>query len=567
MKPRDLHLINHALTGPSGPGPDLQAALDRLLQGMGLGLGLVSLLDRDANALTLVAHRGLSDASADALSERALDASIFRRVVDAGSPLACNTSSLERSTEQVTLQRDGWRALIAVPLLSGQGPEGVLAVAKEQAYQFSPEEVDWLAVAGGQIGLALESARLRGDLARQRRIQEHQNSVVEEISSELELSNILPRMLRIAEELVDADAGGVSLLDSDTGAVYYPYLHNLPQELTSASFPVGEGVAGKVIATGQPLLVADYQQYPGALPDFARLGLGSAVSVPLTSGEETIGALTLVRLSHERHFGRQDVEMLTIIGRQATLAIQNARLYENLRFYARQITRAQEEERKRIARELHDETIQILIVILRRLESFSALDQNLSADAEQRLVRLQELVVDTIGGVRRFVQDLRPPALDHLGLVAATEGLAGDLMDKQAITTELRVTGEPRRLAPEEELVLFRIAQEAMSNVRRHSGATRASVRIAFLPSYVTLTVEDDGDGFAAPERTEDLVGQGRLGLAGMRERARTFGGALTIRSQPGQGTTIVAEIPVQPQSPESSGIPRGDDSELASGG
>jgi two-component system sensor histidine kinase DegS len=225
-----------------------------------------------------------------------------------------------------------------------------------------------------------------------------------------------------------------------------------------------------------------------------------------------------------------------------------ARQKELHQFYARRITQAQEEERQRIARELHDETLQMLIVLSRRLEALAATPQLTSETARQKLSSLRELVVHAVRDARRFVRDLRPPALDHLGLVAAIRGLVNDLGDGGGITAQLEVQGPARRLLPEEELTLFRIAQEALNNVRWHSGASRATVRLVFTPDRVQMAVEDNGKGFKAPDGIGDLVAAGKLGLVGMGERARTLGGTLSVRSLQGQGTSIRVDLPVQPE-------------------
>jgi signal transduction histidine kinase len=149
--------------------------------------------------------------------------------------------------------------------------------------------------------------------------------------------------------------------------------------------------------------------------------------------------------------------------------------------------------------------------------------------------------------VRRFVQDLRPSTLDHLGLVATFEGLTSNLKEKDGIEAELEVLGEARRLMPEEELVLFRLVQETLSNVRRHSGASQVAVQVEFHPGRVRIVIEDNGQGFSVPERMSDLVSMGKLGLVGMHERARTLGGTLTIQSRLGGGTTVVVDTSVKP--------------------
>ena len=155
--------------------------------------------------------------------------------------------------------------------------------------------------------------------------------------------------------------------------------------------------------------------------------------------------------------------------------------------------------------------------------------------------------------LRRFIKDMRPPALDHLGLVPAVEGLTSDLAEKEGIEIRLTVEGEKRRLTPEEELVLFRIAQESLNNARRHSQASQVVIQMEFYPDGVRMTIHDNGQGFKVPEKTGDMVATGKLGLIGMYERARLLGGTLLVESEPGKGTTVIADVPIQPD-------PRGED-------
>jgi len=305
-----------------------------------------------------------------------------------------------------------------------------------------------------------------------------------------------------------------------------------------------EGVAGEAMATAQPVTISDYQNYENAVPAFLDAGLVSVVAVPIVSGNRSFGTLAVGSRQEPKRFSATEVSTLAGVGRQAGIAIDNARLYQNMRYYARQITRAQEDERKRIAREAHDETAQILVALSRRLDALMA-SSELPPDAfRKRLEGVRELTTDALQSVRRFSQDLRPPVLDDLGLVAAIRGLARNL-EEIGVKTELRVLGSPYRLSPEEELVLFRIAQESLNNVRRHAGASQAKVLVSFNHDSVQVAVEDNGQGFEAPSKFVDLVGLGKLGLIGMHERARILGGALRIVSQPGQGTRVVVDAPV----------------------
>jgi signal transduction histidine kinase len=236
----------------------------------------------------------------------------------------------------------------------------------------------------------------------------------------------------------------------------------------------------------------------------------------------------------------EELHLLAAIGNQIGVAIEKARLYQNMRSYARQVVQAQEDERRRIARDLHDEIIQTLILVIRRLESLVGR----SSEVDQELVAAVELVRKTLQDVRRSVRDLRPPALDHLGLRAALGGLIDQLQHREGIDAALSVEGEARRLAPEIEVTLFRIAQEALNNVRRHAAASRATVRLAFGPDAVQMVIEDNGRGFAVSEGEQGLVGRDRWGLIGMQERARALGGRVTIQSEPGQGTLVVVDVP-----------------------
>jgi two-component system sensor histidine kinase DegS len=219
---------------------------------------------------------------------------------------------------------------------------------------------------------------------------------------------------------------------------------------------------------------------------------------------------------------------------------------KSLRNYLREITRAQEEERRRIARELHDETAQDLVVLSRQLDSFvvSAINR-LPVEDISYLEGLRQQTEKISEGVHRFSQDLRPSVLDDLGLVPALEWLTSELTEHFGIAVEMRVMGSVRRFSPEIELVLFRIAQEALRNVWKHSGAKKAGVTLEFGDGKTVLTISDEGKGFGLPERMDDLTVAGKLGLAGMRERAQLIGGSLSLESEPGKGTTVTLEVSI----------------------
>jgi two-component system sensor histidine kinase DegS len=213
-----------------------------------------------------------------------------------------------------------------------------------------------------------------------------------------------------------------------------------------------------------------------------------------------------------------------------------------LRFYLGQIIKAQEDERKRIARELHDDTTQALVVLSRRLDALTAHEQ-LPEPAVQRLEELRDLADDTLQGVRRFIQDLRPPVLDDLGLLPALESLTANLM-QDGVRSEFKVLGDRRSLSPEVELILFRIAQEALGNVKKHAQASKVRVKMEFSDAQVRITVGDNGKGFRLPKAMDGLAEVGKLGLIGMQERAQLIGGTLKIQSGLEKGTTVIVDVP-----------------------
>jgi len=215
-----------------------------------------------------------------------------------------------------------------------------------------------------------------------------------------------------------------------------------------------------------------------------------------------------------------------------------------MRDYVAAITMGQEEERRRLARELHDDTAQSLIALGQRLEM---IQKALHKDPQETLAQLAELramTAQALANVRQFSRNLRPIYLEDLGLVPALEMLVQEMGTRNGMAPELRVSGTARRLSPDLELAIYRIVQEALSNVSRHAHARHVTVEAAFEADGVSVSVEDDGVGFQVPESPDALVQAGHFGLMGIRERVLLFGGRVTISSQPGAGTRLAVYLP-----------------------
>jgi signal transduction histidine kinase len=215
---------------------------------------------------------------------------------------------------------------------------------------------------------------------------------------------------------------------------------------------------------------------------------------------------------------------------------------ESLRGHLGAVTAGQEEERRRLARELHDDTIQSLIALNQRgqlaqmeLEDHPALE---------KLTEMQEMMAQIIADLRRLTRDLRPIYLEDLGLVPALDMLVRDTNAALNIPVNFETSGDDRRLRPEVELALYRLAQEALNNVVRHAQASLVVVRLDFAGDTIRLQIADDGCGFEVPESPAEMAPVGHFGLLGMQERAELIGARLTVNSAPDQGTRVSVTLP-----------------------
>ena len=269
-----------------------------------------------------------------------------------------------------------------------------------------------------------------------------------------------------------------------------------------------------------------------------RMGVRSALYVPLLAEGRPIGVVvTHDKLGATSSFTDEDVRLTESLAARAATAVTLSQRVS--RDAVRRVVEAQELERARLARELHDETGQALTSILLGLKSLE--DGSDSDDTGAAVAELRQLVVSTLQDVRRLAVELRPAALDDFGLVPAIERLRDIVEEQGEISVEVQSELSDARLPADAETALYRIAQEAFTNVLKHAGAARVTVRLSRRDDIVTLVVHDDGKGFDPAN-----VREGSLGLLGMRERVALLGGRLTIDSSEGAGTMLKAEVPVR---------------------
>ena len=218
--------------------------------------------------------------------------------------------------------------------------------------------------------------------------------------------------------------------------------------------------------------------------------------------------------------------------------------------YIEKVLETQESERQRIAQELHDETIQTLLVILGHTETLISADHHEASEVKEHAGQIRDTTINVVENLRRLSLDLRPSILDNLGLIPALRWLV-DRMGKDCnIRGKITISGTERKLSSRVESTIFRIVQEALNNIRRHSQAYNAFITLGFTDTNLKMKIEDDGQGFSAPKEIGWFANKGSLGLIGMQQRISSLGGAFQIHSRPGEGTVLLFDLPAKDELP-----------------
>jgi len=376
------------------------------------------------------------------------------------------------------------------------------------------------------------------------------------VSGLRDLDAILRVGLDSVLSIMEGAVGGVLLLDEETKMLSYRLHRGLSAKYAEdMRMKLGEGIAGRVAQSGKAIVVEDISKdRRAALPVLVSTeALKAFISVPLRAEDRILGVMNVA--SHTAHrFTKDDMYLLHSIGDQLGVAIEQARLYERLtkarerlRRLARQNLVAEEEERRRIARELHDETSQSLSGLALQLQALVGMaEMSGRQDAEfiAALKKVQSLTVQVHSEVSRLIADLHPALLDTLGLVPAVRQHAEARLRHLGIDVSVETKGGDRRLPSDVEVALFRFVQGAIGNIAQHSKAKNAVIALEYQHNELLLRIGDDGQGFDVSEITDvEESGRGR-GLFSMRERVGFLGGTSWVESQLGQGTTVWARVP-----------------------
>jgi signal transduction histidine kinase len=429
------------------------------------------------------------------------------------------------------------KTFLGVPvLLRGAAYGNLYLTEKHDGVDFTEDDEELVRLLAGQAAVAIENARLYESATRWNRQLESLNEVAAALVSETSLVPLLRLIADRLQELIEARLVTIALPAPDGSMV-----------VAAASGENAENALREpeVSQRSKTRAVLDRRRSERVNSVFddpeidqrasRRFGYTAGLWVPLVVRDRAVGVIACHdKLGADPRFSEDDLRLAEGFALRASSAVELSERVQ--RDALRRVVEAQELERRRLARELHDETGQALTSILLGLKAVE--DARDAGQRDDAFAELHELVVATLQDVRRLAVELRPKALDDFGLVPALRRLAQSFTEQIGIAADVEAYLGDGRLPAEIETALYRLVQEALTNVVKHARASRVSISLVRRTGSVSAVIEDDGVGFSGPS------GEG-LGLVGMRERVGLLNGRLVVESRPGRGTTIVAEVPL----------------------
>lgn len=542
-KLRQLLEIGRSLTAEL----DLDVLLARVLETArdvcGARYAALGVLDTERTGLAQFHTIGEESAVHDAIGHLPRGRGILGLLIDQPVPIRLQDVSQHPRSYGFPPGHPPMRGFLGAPIvIRGEAWGNLYLTEKCDADDFTDEDLDAIVVLAQWAAIAIDNARLFGtteerrvELERAVRGMEAARDIALALGGETDLDRILELIVKRARALVEADALLIWLVDGDVLRVAAHAGNATPT--AGAAVPLQGSTSGETLRTGLPQRVDDVSTLAIAPDRFGLGGARSALLVPLIFRGRGLGVLAAFD-----HIGTSGVAFspdeeraLQSFAASAATAVATARSVEAQRL--RDSIAAAEAERKRWARDLHDETLQGLGGLKLALSAALRADP---ADAPERITFAIGEVERQITALRGIISDLRPPALDELGLEPALRSLAERQATVNGLEVHVRLELGGRRLDPELETIAYRVAQEGLTNVAKHAGATRVDVGLRAVDGVVELTVADDGRGLD-PERVRGASG---YGLVGMRERAELRGGELAIGPGADGGTTLVLTLP-----------------------
>jgi signal transduction histidine kinase len=498
----------------------------------------LGLIDRAGTGLERFITYGISDEVRTEIGNPPHGRGILGVLIRDARPLRLHEISQDPRSVGFPPGHPPMSTFLGVPIrLRGAAYGNLYLTEKVGGGDFTDEDEELLTLLAAQAAVAVENARLYESATSWSQQLESLNEIGGALVGELELDPLLNLVVTRARELIGARLVAIALPAGDALRIAAADGDGA-DDLASIDSLSQDSKTGRVLERGRSERVDSLLEDPDVNQDVARrLRASTGLYVPLLARDRPIGVLVAHdKLGPDQRFSSSDLRLAEQFAVRAAIAVDLSRRVA--RDALRRVVSGQELERRRLARELHDETGQALTSILLGLRAVEETDS--AEQMHEAASELRELVVATLQDVRRLAVQLRPKALDDFGLAAALERLAQTFAESTGIHVDLEAQLGKERLPPEVETTLYRIVQEALTNVVKHADASRVSILLVRRDASATAVIEDDGRGFDSQAARED-----GLGLLGMRERVELHDGRLTVESQAGSGTTLVVEVPL----------------------
>jgi signal transduction histidine kinase len=523
----------------------LDAVLQRIVESAasltGAQYAALGVINQSRQALERFVVTGLDDATREAIGDLPRGRGILGVLIRDATPLRLDDLSTDPRSVGFPPNHPPMRTFLGVPvLLRGVAYGNLYLTEKAGSGPFTEEDQEIVQLLAGQAAVAIENARLYESATRWGEQLQSLTDVGNALSTEIELPKLLDLVVGRLRELIDARIVFIARPQPGGAAVIETVAGDDPGDYAGIVLDPLKSKTARVLERRRSERVDSLLEDPEVDQATARkLGARTGLWVPLVVRDRAIGVLVAQDKedSDDARFTAEDLRIAEAFAERAALAID---LSERVaRDALRRVVAGQELERQRLARELHDETGQALTSILLGLKAIE--EAGNGQDVRKSVRELRGLVVGTLQDVRRLAVELRPKALDDFGLVPALQRLAETFAEQTGIRVHVQAALGDSRLSGETETALYRIVQEALTNIIKHAQAATVSVVLTRKGDRVVAVIEDDGRGFD-PTDTRDE----RLGLLGMRERITLVNGKLSVESRPGEGTTIAVEVPGQ---------------------
>jgi signal transduction histidine kinase len=521
----------------------LEALLDRVVETAaeltGARYAALGVIDASGSQLEQFLTYGIDDETRAVIGSLPRGRGILGVLIREAHPLRLHDLAEDPRSVGFPPGHPAMRSFLGVPvLLRGVAYGNLYLTEKEGGGDFTDEDEEVVTLLAGQAAVAIENARLYEASARWSRQLQSLEEVGNALATETDLERLLDLVVRRLQELLGARVVALALPSGTEDLKFAAVAGEVADELLGETVSRSASKSGRVFARRRSERVDSVIDDPEVNREVTRRAAArTGMWVPLVARDHVIGVLEIHdKAGVDARFSDDDLRLAETFAARAAVAVElSQRVAQDA---LRRVVQAQEQERRRLARELHDETGQALTSILLGLKPLEdALSEH---PARAAVAELREHVVNALQDVRRLAVELRPAVLDDFGLVAALERLTESFAEQTGISVDFHSALGETRLPGEVESALYRVVQESLTNIVKHADASKVSVSIARRESAVAAVIEDDGRGFD-PRATR---GDG-IGLLGMTERLALIGGRVEIESRPGAGTTLVAEVPL----------------------